>query len=85
MPGDFPTFWRVSYSDDRCFVKFPGLANLDMLRVFCPRFGGKVPGFFKKSFYSSLMHKTPYTLLLIITEPRTPEDIEMMNTVTAGK
>ncbi len=43
-PGDFVTHWKLRFSEDRCFVKFPGQANLTLLREFCPRVGGMPPG-----------------------------------------
>ncbi len=43
-PGDISTFWKMRYSDDLCFKKYPGQANLEAMEEFCPRVGGRVPG-----------------------------------------
>lgn len=43
-PGPFRTFWKMRYSDDTCFKRYPGWANTNMTIEFCERMGGKLPG-----------------------------------------
>ncbi len=52
LPGDFPTHWALKYSEDKCFVRYPGKITLDMAYKFCKRMGGRVPGKFALLPYS---------------------------------